>query len=184
MSSEHQTCPRRTGELGPWSRNTGEDKWRTDRDGTRTCSFCGSLHPEDFFKAIKEGCELGPTDKNYKVYVDLVEPHPDELRVVSVINWDPDPERIKREGWKKPDKALLERDGWSYGDGVKWMQLSRRGPRKFGKFYFQHLTPEQQQEFVKLLNDKQLKIGYPGFFYRLPYFVRMGKPSEPTATQG
>lgn len=41
-----------------------------------------------------------------------------------------------------------------------------------GKFYFQHLSPEQQQEFVQLLNTKQLKIGMPGHFYVLPFFIQ------------
>lgn len=42
-----------------------EDNWR--RDGT--CSYCGSLSPELFFKAVEDGCEVGPTDKNYKLYL-------------------------------------------------------------------------------------------------------------------
>ena len=40
-------------------------KW--DKDGT--CSYCGSMNPEEFFAQIEAGAELGPTDKNYKVYV-------------------------------------------------------------------------------------------------------------------
>ncbi len=36
----------------------------------RTCAYCGSVHPDDFMNAVKEGLtELGPTDKSYKVYV-------------------------------------------------------------------------------------------------------------------
>ena len=52
-------CPRRLG--GP-----EEDEIRDNG----TCSFCGSLSQEEFFKAVEEGKVLGPTDKNYKVYVD------------------------------------------------------------------------------------------------------------------
>jgi hypothetical protein len=39
------------------------------------------------------------------------------------------------------------------------------------KFYFQHLSEAQKREFVALLNSKSLKIGFPGHFYTLPYFI-------------
>ena len=39
--------------------------WKTDG----TCSYCGSLSPDQFFAAIEAGAEVGPTDKNYKAYV-------------------------------------------------------------------------------------------------------------------
>jgi hypothetical protein len=45
----------------------GEFVWREDH----TCSFCGSLSEDAFFQAIEEGVKLTPTDKNYKVYVDV-----------------------------------------------------------------------------------------------------------------
>lgn len=58
-------CPRR-GEIGAVPHNYGEeDRW-TERG---TCSWCGSISPEALFEAIDRGDELGPTDKNYKVYV-------------------------------------------------------------------------------------------------------------------
>jgi hypothetical protein len=42
------------------------DSWRPDN----TCSYCGSLSPEVFMARLDAGdVELGPTDKNYKVYV-------------------------------------------------------------------------------------------------------------------
>jgi hypothetical protein len=42
-----------------------KDHWRSDG----TCSYCGSLSPETLFEALACGAELGPTDKNYKLYV-------------------------------------------------------------------------------------------------------------------
>lgn len=39
-----------------------------------------------------------------------------------------------------------------------------------GKFYYMHLSKEQRRRFVELLNEKKMKIGYPGCFYVLPYF--------------
>ena len=44
----------------------GPDYWRFDG----TCDYCGSISPEQLFQAIEDGCEIGPTDKNYKVYVE------------------------------------------------------------------------------------------------------------------
>jgi hypothetical protein len=63
--SEKTTCPRRVNELGPWEHKEGLDTWREDG----TCSFCGSLHPDKFIQAVKDGAGVVPTDKNYKAYV-------------------------------------------------------------------------------------------------------------------
>jgi hypothetical protein len=35
----------------------------------RGCTYCGSMHPDDFMDAMREGATLGVTDKNYKAYV-------------------------------------------------------------------------------------------------------------------
>lgn len=43
-----------------------DDVWREDK----TCSFCGSLHPDEFFRLVEEGRKLTPTDKSYKAYVE------------------------------------------------------------------------------------------------------------------
>lgn len=40
------------------------------------------------------------------------------------------------------------------------------------KFYFQHLSEEQKMEFIDLLNAGKVRVGYPGHFYRLPYFCQ------------
>lgn len=112
-----QTCPRRMQEMGSWERAENLDRW-DERPTGLSCSFCGSLHPDRFFALVREGYEVGPTDKSYKAYV--------------------------------------------------------KTPTGETKFYFLHLTEEQQVEFVGLLNAKQIKIGYPGRFYVLPFFVQLG----------
>lgn len=142
-----------------------ECHWRDDQ----TCSYCGSISPDVFFEAISQGCTLGPTDKNYKVYVDLIEPNPQELRVFSAATFDISPERQEKEGWIAADPAILARDGWS--TNYKWMQIAPRGPVKHAKFYFQHLNDEERKRFVELMNARVLTIGAPGYFYRLPFFV-------------
>lgn len=47
---------------------------------------------------------------------------------------------------------------------------------KFGKFYFQHLAPEDRHEFIELLNAGLIKIDTPGYFYTLPFFMKYGEP--------
>lgn len=102
-------CPRR-GEIGAHV-YSGDDKWRDDG----TCSYCGSLSPDELFERIEQEHELIPTDKNYKVY-------------------------IRAGGHQR-------------------------------KFYFQHLSDDEQQRFLDLLNARTLHIAYPGYFYRLPFFA-------------
>jgi hypothetical protein len=89
-----------------------DPSWRADQ----TCSYCGSLSPEEFFKAVEAGAKLTPTDKNYKAY--------------------------------------LEVPG-----------------RPFTKFYFNHLSEEEQRRFIDLVNAGKVTFGYPGRFYNLPFFM-------------
>ena len=35
----------------------------------RTCSYCGSWHPDDLFEYVEAEGEVGPTDKSYKIYL-------------------------------------------------------------------------------------------------------------------
>ena len=39
-----------------------------------------------------------------------------------------------------------------------------------GKFYYQHLSKEQQMHFIEIYNAGNMHVGYPGYFYCLPYF--------------
>ena len=52
------------------------DRWDMGMDDNRTCSYCGSLHPEDMAKLVKRCIDtdaadvrIEPSDKQYKVYV-------------------------------------------------------------------------------------------------------------------
>jgi hypothetical protein len=60
----------------------GPDHWEKFKtNGQRVCSYCGSLHPEDFFAMVKQSAEtpedveyreavrIEPSDKKYKIYV-------------------------------------------------------------------------------------------------------------------
>ena len=58
------------------------DHWQQFKsNGDRVCSFCGSLHPDDFWARVKEAAEapadaaygsvssIEPSDKGYKIYI-------------------------------------------------------------------------------------------------------------------
>src|ERR1039457_1907739 len=40
------------------------------------------------------------------------------------------------------------------------------------KFYWDHMTREQADEFIEMHNARKLKIDVPGYFYVLPYFAQ------------
>lgn len=134
-----------------------------------TCSYCGSLSPEQLFAAIEAGCELGPTDKNYKVYVHRLDPKAGEPCVYGWANH-------AREGYIEVTAENIDtlppgptgRRDYKIGD---FIEISKRPALTHDKFYFQHLNEEERQRFVELMNEKKLILGHPGFFYRLPFFV-------------
>ena len=47
------------------------------------------------------------------------------------------------------------------------------------KFYFQHLSEEQKNRFVELLNEKKLHLDHPGYFYQTPFFVTYEGKDKP-----
>lgn len=59
-----QPCPRQRHAMLP-SQRSHQSRWLEDG----TCSYCGSMHPDELFRAIEEGVEITPTDKSYKIYV-------------------------------------------------------------------------------------------------------------------
>lgn len=59
-------CPRRPHDPNGVFNLPGEDSFR----GDDTCSYCGSLNPDTLMAHLESGdVSLGPTDKDYKVYV-------------------------------------------------------------------------------------------------------------------
>jgi hypothetical protein len=137
--------------------------WRDDG----TCSYCGSISPATLFAAIEAGFEVGPTDKNYKVYVDLPNPHAGEPCIDGGANFKPgydDYVLVTEE-----NKSSLPRRGMEARVG-SYVHVGVESARLHAKFYFQHLDVEERKRFVELLNAKKIKIGYPGYFYQLPFF--------------
>lgn len=73
MSEEiKHLCPRRLDDgISPVFKVPVSDVWREypTKLGHLVCSYCGSIHPDDFLAAVDGGEEVVPTDKNYKVYL-------------------------------------------------------------------------------------------------------------------
>jgi hypothetical protein len=116
------------------------------------CSWCGSLNPDIFMELLEsEIVVIEPTDKNYKVYV-RTEDGSKLFKMMHSGQIDPGANREDPANWT-----------WTIDE------------RNHTKFYFQHLDEAQKIRFVELLNLKKLRFDYPGFFYRIPYFI-----SEPS----
>lgn len=160
-AEESQTCPRRMGEGGPWPHEENKDRWMPghglagqDAAGL-SCSFCGSLHPDRFMELVREGWVVGPTDKNYKAY--LGKPVTAEDREQRRAEWVDHMSPLGNE-----DRAAL----------AEMWEREHEHPMSSteAKFYYQHLSPDQQREFIELYNGKQMKVGEPGHFYVWPFF--------------
>lgn len=169
------TCPRRMVEVGPWERSEGLDSW-VSRDGYQVCSFCGCLHPDKFFDLVESGAEVGPTDKNYKAYIQAPNPKAGQIVEVGrssgpVYDLDGNP--------MISDPTIWEKVTGSYDRAI----MGRAPSTLTLKFYFQHLSEEQCKKFIELHNSGVMKLGYPGHFYRPPYFARLapenGEQSQP-----
>ncbi len=172
--TETHTCPRRMNEFGPWEREEGLDEYNS-RGGLvgqpRSCSFCGSMPPEDFMEAVRTGCEIGPTDKSYKLYVKGIprDGDPDEPRVLTVGSHPHDGLRSWKEltrAEKKAERADASRR--DYRD--RYYNFTLWGPTVEGKFYTSHLSEEQGWEFHRLWQEHKINWGYPGAPYR-PLFI-------------
>lgn len=149
MSGTTHTCPRRMADMGPWQREPGLDTWETGHglvgvQGEQpSCSFCGSLNPDVFMQWLRDGAQLGTTDKSYKAYIDC--PYPND-----------------RYGETTEKQVALE-------DGRSYRSISVYG--RTAKFYFQHLDEAQQREFVDLYNAGSIAFSGGLGFGTLPFFM-------------
>lgn len=75
-----QRCPRRGESHFGQTDKPLPDTWDRGPDGCRTCSYCGSMHQDDFFRLVIATASAGPnagddvpsidpSDKGYKIYV-------------------------------------------------------------------------------------------------------------------
>lgn len=152
------TCPRRMEAFSLARSVTGEDTPRPDG----TCPYCGSMSAENLMTLLEAGnAVLVPTDKNYKVYVQEKATNDQRVAAKESLRNSPMGKAILAQG----EDALEE----------YWKENERdhvRG-RELGKFYFQHLSHAQMTRFVEIYNEKRISFGYLGYFYVLPFFMRL-----------
>lgn len=152
------------------------DHWETGRGAIYqtdelSCTYCGSLHPDRFMELARAGWSLTPTDKAYKVYLGppMSQAEKDRRKKIWRREWRGVAFTTCREDTQKPTpaevEAQLEKLWREHGEMATWSAAGMEY-----KFYFPHLSVDQRREFVDLYNDQALVIGYPGYFYTLPYF--------------
>lgn len=150
MSDQPQFCPRAVENGGgPGSPFKPPLNGEMKWREDHTCSYCGSLNPDEFMRRLEaRDVTLVPTDKSYKVYVE-------------------------GPGFTQTFRDC-PRDAICKGpeECTHWATRAVGGT----KFYFQHLSPEQQVRFIELYNSRCLRIGVPGYFYQLPFFCRRVEP--------
>jgi hypothetical protein len=161
-------CPRRSESYFGTSSAFARDNDYDPSDDS--CHYCGSLNPDTFMARLEAGTiKLGSTDKNYKVYV----------------------ENDGGEPFKRTYRDCPQDQEMIGAAGNKYMVNSCKGPdtcthwvtreRPETKFYFQHLSAEQQTRFVALLNEGRMKFQGGFRFYVLPFFC-VRKESAATGT--
>lgn len=117
-----------------------------------TCDYCGSLMPDEFMRRLEDGdIALGATTKNYKVYV--LNNGGEKFRMSYRIDEPSKPGEIM--------KDPMDQSHW------KWE--TKETDRT--KFYFQHLSVDQQNRFIELMNAGSLTFEMGMGFSPLPFFV-------------
>lgn len=165
-------CPQRmSGAAG------NNDHWRENN----SCSYCGSLHPDEFMAAVESGAgALTATDKNYKVYIDMPNPRVGKPRIVSYTSGSADQPRSATAPW---ERATEEHVADARKQGIRslavndWVQVVPERETEHRKFYFEHLSLDQRRRFIDLYNEKKVRFAHAGRFYRLPFFMIPAAPS-------
>lgn len=167
-----QPCPRQTNEAVMRVQKEHRSHWTDDG----RCSYCGSISNDDFMLHVESGCTVTPTDKTYKVYIDVPNESCGALTVTGAAST-----RMSQD-WITPDEMSAEQkhalDESGYVDdlfGERFYLFGKEGATRHEKFYFQHLTMPQMRRFVELLNEKKIKLAYPGRFYVAPFFITYNK---------
>lgn len=165
------TCPRQEQEAVLEVQR--QHRTHVRHDGT--CSYCGSLTEEVFMAAVMSGCQMTPTDKNYKVYIEIPNPRAGRRRISGMGG------KSVSGNWEKAELkhcTLARESGWSV-ESVR--RVVERGESvlvdiepatKTAKFYFQHLSRDGRSQFIKAISSEVANVGNPGHFYVVPFFAQ------------
>jgi hypothetical protein len=118
----------------------------------RSCSYCGSIHPEDLLKVIEQGATLGGADWKYgwphKFYID---------RIPSGLPFGVDVKVGGESGWEVVDGKRVRFDKSIMG---------KTGQFTHAKWYNEHLYDLNTEEFAeafKAVTDAILTHGHIAF---------------------
>lgn len=138
-------CPRRDEMPGSDERYPGPDEFGPRMSMTNGwspgCTYCGSISGDAFMEFVRAGGTVVGTDKNYKAYVEKDTGVPAERYHETVT---------------APHGGTYEVSGVKDGTGIQ-----------NGKFYYQHLSQEQRQEFIDLYNAGKVNHS----LYVWPFFM-------------
>ena len=117
----------------------------------KTCSYCGSLHPEDVLAAMKAGAKIEWADFKYgwphKLYIDLPNLKAGKDCVISTCQFGA--------GYEPTEQDRKQYDKWSFIDtpnGRNWTgkKTDAAPVLAHGKFYSVHLNDASPEVFAEL----------------------------------
>lgn len=123
------------------------------RETFRTCSYCGSIHPEDLLAVVSQGATLGGSDWKYgwphKFYVGGI-PNPIAGQLYTQYSYcgSPSKEMLATGKWERYQDGFSESTGepkYSYREAT-----STRGcpPTQHAKWYNEHLLDLSAEAFA------------------------------------
>lgn len=126
-----------------WARSKYPDPYQ---ETFRTCSYCGSIHPEDLVKVLAEGATLGGSDWKYgwphKFYVEGI-PNPKLGQEYPQYMYGG--LRAGEEGWEQYQDGFNSHDGTPKMEWRKLLHMAKCPPTVHAKWYNDHLldlTPD------------------------------------------
>lgn len=134
--------------------------WRESSHGEhyRTCSFCGSINPEDL--AAEPIWRADWADRKYgwphKFYVDIPNLEPDRLFAIGSTSRFKEEDRgryVPFEELTEEQLAIVKRDNWKTGPG-QGIYFGTR-PSHHAKFYSIHLSDAELSAEVKQIIERK-----------------------------
>lgn len=123
------SCETATWETDRWGKRDS-DRWPEAFQKPRSCSYCGSVHPDDVIALIEQGWEFDPSTKSYKSY------------------------------WNPPGHAAHTEDVLANLDNLdKIGEPQHVSPVPPVKLYHNHLSPDQLANINSLLLIRNAKKG-------------------------
>lgn len=161
-----------------WRPPSGGDRESPYDYPFRTCSYCGSMHPEDLYRAVLAGATLGGADWKYgwphKFYVDLPNPAAGQLRggtSTTIGGWGSEVgmslEALKAKHPQYADWEWTERKEGGY----RVTKFSPAPAQTHAKFYNEHLKDLEAPAFQALarLIEERAKVRFTMLDGRLRY---------------